>query len=190
MKYLNLGCGYPRLAGDEWVNVDTLLSQLRDETPEKYNLLAEKNYVEHDILTPLPFESGYFDGILASHVFEHFDCQQSLVIMLECKRVLRTGGVLVVSVPNASYFRRVHHEDTVRNWPRLFDVTDDANTIPTFFEAALWFDQHKAILTEDALWCYFERAGLQVADIGIAPPEIISKLNRRIFSLEMAGQKP
>lgn len=196
MKLLNLGCGYPRIEGEEWLNLDNLLSQLTDGTPEKDNLLKETNYVEHDILAgPLPFGADEFDGVLASHVFEHFDCQQSVAIMRDCRRILKPGGVLLVSVPNASYFRKVYPEDNVRNWPRLFGQTDPENPIPTFFEAALWFDQHKAILTEDALWAYFVRARFTVPRLfdGIEWNDVeramIPKLNRREFSIEMLGYR-
>lgn len=194
MKLLNLGCGYPRIQGPEWVNIDNLKSQLTPGTPEYVDLCAERNYVEHNILEALPFPDNDFDGILASHVFEHFDCQEALRILLECRRVLRPGASLVISVPDASYFLRVYPEDRVSNWPRLFGVTDPGNTIPTFFEAALWFDQHKAILTRDALLCYILRAGFQTVEPrlqeGVARQWIAPHLNRREFSIEVEARKP
>lgn len=198
MKLLNLGCGFPRIAGEEWTNLDNLLAQLPDGTPEKANLAAETNYVEHDILAgPLPFADGEFDGVLASHVFEHFDCQQAVKIMADCRRILKPGGVLLVSVPDASYFRKVHHEDRNANWPRLFDVSDPDNPIPTFFQAALFFDEHRAVLTEDALWCYLTRAGFTphrpaASDVieSASPMGVMNaQLNRRKFSLEFVGVK-
>lgn len=188
MKYLNVGCGYPRIEGDEWVNLDNLLSQLTDGTPEKENLLAEKNYIEHDLLSgPIPFEGDTFDGCILLHVLEHFDCQQAVSILVECKRVLKQGGALLASVPDASYFRKVYPNDRVQNWPELFDVTDPNNPIPSFFRAALFFEQHRVLMTEDALWCYFTMAGLTIAPS--APDEMMQKLNRRKFSVEMAGVK-
>jgi predicted SAM-dependent methyltransferase len=195
MRLLNLGCGYPRIEGEEWVNLDTLKAQLPPGSPELANLCAEQNYVEHDLSQPLPFQDNEFDGVLASHVFEHFDAQEGLRIMRECHRVLKSGGVLLVSVPDASYFRKVYPEDRVANWPRLFGQTDPENPIPTFFEAALWFDQHKAILTEDALWCYFTMAGFDVPrqfdgiEWNDTERAMIPKLNRRKFSVEMLGYK-
>lgn len=119
--------------------------------------------------------------------------------MQNCHHILKRGGVLLVSVPDASYFKRVYAEDCNENWPRLYEVTDPANPIPTFFEAALWFDQHKALLTEDVLWCYFVRAGFspyRIYRINPAmPPDdaddavavMLRVLNRRKFSLFMEG---
>jgi hypothetical protein len=120
--------------------------------------------------------------------------------MKEVLRVLNPGGVILVSVPDATYFRSVHDEDRNENWPRLFEVTDPPNPIPTWFEAALWFDQHAQIFTEDSMWAHFVRAGfpshhvhlLVNSDENHSPTvaEIVPKLNRRIFSLEMWARKP
>lgn len=192
MLFLNLGCGYPRIEGEEWINLDNLRSQLAEGTPERDGLDSEPNYIDHDLLGgPLPFERDSFDGVLASHVFEHVDAQSGLRIMEDCRRILKPGGVLLVSVPNASYFRRVYPQDRNNNWMNLFDVSDPNNPIPTFFQAALWFEQHLAILTEDALWCYLTRAGFKPALLAEsqAPQQMTSKLNRRKFSLEMTGTK-
>lgn len=201
MKLLNLGCGGPDRLGDPWVNLDDLHAQFPKGTPERAQLDGEPNYVNHDIASgPLPFDAESFDGVLASHVIEHFDAQAGAKLMQNCHHILKRGGVLLVSVPDASYFRRVYAEDCNENWPRLYEVTDPANPIPTFFEAALWFDQHKVLLTEDSLWCYFVRAGFKphrvyrISTIAWELPETPSALelmravvNRRRFSLVMSG---
>lgn len=195
MKLLNLGCGSTR-PGEPWVNVDNFGEQFAPDSPELVQVLSEPNYVEADLTKRLPFDDGSVDGVLLSHVLEHFDAQQGLALLLEAYRVLNHGGLVLVSVPDASYFRKVYPEDQNENWPRLFETTDPKNTIPTFFEAALWFNEHKAILTEDAVWCYLMRAGFCIPGGNISAwdddPELIEmrkQLNRRIFSCEMVGVK-
>ena len=151
-----------------------------------------------------------FDGVLLSHVIEHMDCQAGLKLFREIKRVMKPGGCFMVSTPDASYFRKVYPEDRNENWPRLFDVSDPPNPIPTWLEAALWFDQHKVILTEDALWSYFVMAGFEEpvntwcsSDNGeaiiISRPrrareavfsQLVAHLNRLKFSLIMSALKP
>lgn len=215
MKYLNLGCGGARIYTHEWTNLDDLHAILPHSSGARQDLDKELNYVNFNVLSgPLPFESGTFDGVLASHFFEHFDAQQGLHLMKECHRILCSGGVLLTSVPDATYFRKVHAQDRKENWPQLFDTSDPANTYTTFFEAALWFNEHRAILTEDALWCYFTMAGfahpLSLNDTAEAGTDrhpdklahidneyassvrraITPHLNRRIFSVEMVGIKP
>jgi SAM-dependent methyltransferase len=46
----------------------------------------------------LPFADGAFDSVLLSEVLEHLESPDKA--LLECKRVLKTGGRVVVSVPN------------------------------------------------------------------------------------------
>ena len=143
MKILNLGCGSTRPKEDVWVNLDDLHSQLTEDGPEKRALDAEPNYCQH-VIEPdgeLPFSANRFDGILASHFFEHFDCQEAVKILRQCRAVMKPGGVIVVSVPNAPYFRAVYGEDRNENWPKLFGVNDPPNPIPTFFEAALFLKE-------------------------------------------------
>lgn len=193
MKLLNLGAGEVR-PEEPWVNVDTFHSMFPTGTPERAQIDALPNYVDHNLLLRLPFDDASFDGALLSHILEHFNAQDGLRLLQEAHRVLKPGGVVLVSVPDASYFRKVYPEDRNENWPRLFETTDPKNPIPTFFQAALWFDQHSAILTEDAVWCYLVRAGFTPFSIPKTVSEevidaMVAQLNRRIFSVEMVGVK-
>jgi predicted SAM-dependent methyltransferase len=212
MKLLNLCCGAVRPQSEEWINVDNLHAAILPGTAERENLDREKNYVNLDLEKELLVGSIPFnlDGILASHCVEHWTCGVAVTIMKECLAHLKPGGVLLVSVPDASYFRQVHDEDTVENAQRLFGEPihlPDGET--TFFGYGLWNRWHKAILTEDALWCYFKRAGFgkiykcSIEDIGgtkapFTKPEseqidglweLSQILNRLPFSLVMAGVK-
>lgn len=82
--YLNLGCG--RRFHRSWVNVDFESS---DET-----------VMAHNLLEGIPFEDGEFDAVYHSHVLEHFSKQDGKAFLCECYRVLKTGGVLRVAVPD------------------------------------------------------------------------------------------
>lgn len=199
MRYLNLGCGSERWPDENWTLLDDLHAQLPPGSGARTTLDSEGNYRNFVVGSgPLPFDDGSLSGILASHFFEHFHAQDALAIMRDCLRILEPGGILLVSVPDARYFRSVYHEDRNENWPRLFDTSDPPNPIPTFFQAALWFEQHMQMFTEDALWAHFVRAGFQDGDIHRVAPmdkgipalgEMMPRLNRRKFSLEMWGRK-
>ena len=55
--------------------------------------------VQANVEEPLPFEDASFDGVVAGELFEHLQFPDALV--QEIRRVLRPGGVIVGSVPNA-----------------------------------------------------------------------------------------
>lgn len=83
-RILNLGSGQNYIQGA--VNVDNNLAYSPD-------MLA-------DIEEPLPFEDAFFDIVVCSDVLEHLELPGKT--MQEIKRVLISGGKLLVSVPNSS----------------------------------------------------------------------------------------
>lgn len=162
MQYLNLGCGATR-PGAPWVNLDTLHDQLSPGTNERRQLDSEPNYINHDLLHSLPFPADSIDGILCSHVLEHFDCHQAASIVRECYRVLKHGCPLVVSVPNAEYFLEVHDQDIPERANELFGepICPAEPWHQSFFDYALFYHQHKQILTPDSLQCLLLRGGFK-----------------------------
>lgn len=200
MKILNVGCGGTRPKSLEWSNLDDLHPQLPEGTPARIALDGEPNYLNFQLLSePMPFPDGEFDGILASHLLEHFDAQDGLKLLKDCHRLLKPGGVILISVPNATYFKEVFPMDRNEAWPQLYHVSDPKNPIPTFHQAALWFEQHKVILNDDALWSYLVMAGFHqilrwhdgtVENTGLAAlDEMGHHLNRIPFSLVMSARK-
>ncbi|GEP44588.1 methyltransferase domain-containing protein [Brevifollis gellanilyticus] len=49
----------------------------------------------------LDFEDASFDFIVSEHFFEHLQLPDALALMKECQRLLRPGGVIRTSVPDA-----------------------------------------------------------------------------------------
>ncbi len=196
MRLLNVGCGATR-PGEPWTNLDQLHDVLKPGTPERTNLDLEKNYVNWDIALSLPFEEETFDGVLCSHVLEHFDCQDAVRIITRCRRVLKPEGIFVASVPDASYFLEVHDEDTREKAIDLFGepICPEEPEHKSFFDYALFYWQHKQILTLDSMLCLLMKAGF--TNIETVPSnsqkEIVktieSIMNRRKFSLEMMAFK-
>ncbi len=86
MKYLNLGCGSHYSISKEWVNVDFVSNSA--------HVLA------HNLLEGIPFGDNQFDLVYHSHVLEHFSKEDGVLLIKECFRVLKPGGVLRIAIPN------------------------------------------------------------------------------------------
>ena len=83
---LNLGCGRRILEG--YTNVDL---------PGNHSGI--KPDVEAD-LRKLPFPDEHADEIMAVHVIEHFYVWEVMSVLDEWKRVLKTGGKIILELPN------------------------------------------------------------------------------------------
>ncbi len=97
-RVLDLGCRSGALTrhfldGNEVVGLDVDRAAL-----EKAAELGIEPVVAN-VEEPLPFEDASFDAVVAGELFEHLQFPDALVA--EARRVLRPGGVLVGSVPNA-----------------------------------------------------------------------------------------
>ena len=150
MKLFNLGSGGTRKRLP-WINMDLD----PDAKPHIRDVLdKEENYVEHDMtIFPWPFEDNYFNGVLASHILEHFDCHMDVKILNECKRILKPGGIIRISIPAAEMFRRkiiVGDDD----WGGQEAEAKEKGK--SFLEFAMFFCEHVQILSYDSIWCFLK----------------------------------
>jgi SAM-dependent methyltransferase len=127
-RVLDLGCRSGALtrhflAGNSVVGLDVDTAAL-----EKAQALGIEP-VQANVEEPLPFEDASFDAVVAGELFEHLQFPDALVA--EIRRVLRPGGVLVGSVPNA--FRVQSRLRFLRGRP----PEDDPTHLRMFSPAAL-----------------------------------------------------
>lgn len=119
MSRLNLGCG--SVCHPDWVNLDFIAA-----VPE---------VVACDLREPFPFADGSVEACYASHVLEHFSRQDASKFVLECRRVLRSGGVLRLVVPDleniaVAYLRSVDGSAADHEWMTIELVDQLARTKP------------------------------------------------------------
>lgn len=119
-KCLDVGCGDGRTAG----------LYLRDRGCEYVGVDVSENAVRMvralgldgrrvDDATQLPFADAAFDAALCIEVMEHLF--EPHIAAAEILRVLRPGGVLIVTVPNVAYWRRRIDLALLGRWNPLGD---------------------------------------------------------------------
>ena len=81
---LNVGCGPVRIPGEIGVDMDPNASACD---------------VQGDVLN-IPYEANTVDQVRLSHVLEHLPYRMAPTAILESRRVLKSGGVLIIGVPD------------------------------------------------------------------------------------------
>lgn len=90
MSKINIGCG--EIYHPDWINLD-----IASDNPL---VLAV------DITRGLPFNSETVTACYSSHVLEHMDHRAARLMLDECFRVLASGGVLRLAVPDLEAIAR------------------------------------------------------------------------------------
>lgn len=95
---LNIGCGATH--HPDWINLDVLPT--------------EPSVLPVDINKGLPFSADSITVCYSSHLLEHLDKEGARHFLAECMRVLKSGGVIRLAVPDL--------EGIAREYLRLLDV--------------------------------------------------------------------
>lgn len=93
-SYLDMGCG--RNCHPQLINLDYLWHPGVD--------------VCWDIQRGLPFPGRRFQGIFTEHCLEHFPIAKVLFLLGECRRILKTGGILRIVIPDAGMYLERYYE--------------------------------------------------------------------------------
>lgn len=89
IKKLHLGCGKHYLKG--YVNIDL--------PSEKQDLMRAKADIYKDI-RDLDYSENSIDEIRNHHLLEHFTRQEAIKLLLQWRRWLKPGGLLVIETPD------------------------------------------------------------------------------------------
>jgi len=97
---INLACGNVFVAGNDWINLDYIA--------------IDKDVRRANLLTRLPFPEDYASLVYSSHFLEHIPRNQVHDFLAECLRVLKSGGVLRLVLPDMDNLCRTYltHRDS------------------------------------------------------------------------------
>lgn len=100
---LDFGCGFGQvisaLKQNGFSNIEGA-----DINSEAINYLRDRQIAVHDLTSELDFydsHAGSYDFVIMSHVLEHFPKTEVINQLRLVRKVIKTGGALIVMVPNA-----------------------------------------------------------------------------------------
>ena len=100
----HVGCGYVQLDG--WLNV---LYEKREE----YGRLIRRGkafVLNYNLLAPWPVPDETIRFVAGSHFIEHLDLNDGIQFLKECRRVIKSGGLIRLSCPDLEIYAR-HYVD-------------------------------------------------------------------------------
>jgi predicted SAM-dependent methyltransferase len=95
IQKLHIGCGNNVLDG--WLN-------------SNYYTYAP-HLVHIDATEPFPLGNDEFDYIFSEHTIEHISCEDGLLMLNECFRVLKPNGKIRISTSNLSFLVELYKSD-------------------------------------------------------------------------------
>jgi SAM-dependent methyltransferase len=151
----------------------------------------------------LPFGTGSFDLIYASHILEHVPWYETLKVLREWVRILKPGGTLEIWIPDGLKIARAFVEAEQNNlkdyaldgWWRFNETRD-----PCVWMSGRCFSYgdgtgrqndpnwHHALFSERYLTDLFREAGL--VDIRTMRPDEVRGYDHGWINLGVQGRKP
>ena len=170
VRKLHVGCGHNILDG--WLNADV--------APEHSCVL----YL--DATSPFPIADASFDYIYSEHVIQHFPFRLGQVMLSECCRILKPGGVLRLSTPDLVRLASLltdRHGATQTEYTRLVSdkyIPENTARLPAFVVNNFFWDfTHQFVYDPESLQHAMKRAGftsVEPVQIGLSADENLTGL--------------
>ena len=171
--YLHVGCGDSILDG--FLNTDVFTNTLADSGV--------------DLRFPLPFQDASFRGIYAHHVVEHLSYDNARFFFKEARRVLNTGGIFRVVVPDVEKFikKYIEYPDSSNSTALLIPEWHHSPEWQTSLEVLdyvfrdNYFNQHRSAWDFYTLNYRLEEAGfkeIQQVECGISDDKKLCCLDK------------
>ncbi len=171
MRVLDYGCGWGRMTrllpfyfetdGITGVDVDERLINSANE------LLPFINHRKITSMEALPFQDASFDIVFANSVFSHLSEKSALFTLAELSRILRKGGMLIISTLDQSEMVKYYSNAQQRDWITKILGQQEEATFKLEKEGFIWGDSGRwheygiAITDDNWITKSFEAAGVQ-----------------------------
>lgn len=107
-KFYNIGAG--QFYHKFWTNIDY--------DSDHYKKKQKKNYINYDLmkLDPLPIDTETAELIYSSHTIEHVSDEAVRNLLKESYRILKTGGGIRLTAPDAFLEYRAYQRQDISYW--------------------------------------------------------------------------
>jgi predicted SAM-dependent methyltransferase len=140
MKFLNIACGDYFVLDDSWCNIDF--------APKS------KAIKQGDILSGLPYEDSTFDMVYSSHFIEHISKKDVVNFLIDCRRVLKPGGLIRLVLPNfeniaREYINNIEKGELLFSEFNVIEMIDQCVRTESGGEMVKWFRQSQNSLLQN-----------------------------------------
>lgn len=122
-RVLDFGCGWGRMLRFFLNRVDSQNLYGADVRPESVEMARRLNrfarFAVVESVPPLPYDDGWFDLVVAYSVFSHLNEAVSRAWMAELARVMKPGGLAIVTTQGRGFLEFVESLTTRASWWRF-----------------------------------------------------------------------
>ena len=133
-----------------WTNIDVV-----DLT--QYSATNNFQFIHHDLKNGIPFITGFVDYIYSSHFLEHLTYEEALKLLRECRRVLKTNGLMRFIVPDSSVLIYDYTNGDMGYYSEISDGVEKGRTQIEKLHS-LMYDGHHALYDADMIKTLMEEA--------------------------------
>ena len=149
--------------------------------------------INWDLSEGIPFPDNSVDMLYSSHLLEHFYFREMMQLLAECRRVLKPGGTISVSVPCTRFFidaymkgDRNYYDRLPLHWDPAWNNTGSLIDLVNYM--AYMDGHHKYMFDEENLVRVLEISGFREVRLREFEPGLDSA-ERRHESINACGFK-
>jgi predicted SAM-dependent methyltransferase len=196
---VNLGSAYLTPAG--WVNLDNSPSVFLSRHRFLRSLLEKAGLIEaaaqsrwrpdivfHDVRHGLPWDTGTIRFIYSAHLLEHLTQRDGMNLLLECHRVLQSGGLLRIVVPDLRILALGYIDETAN----ITDTSESSSRAAQRFLELVGMHAGEAVSTRNPhRWMYDAQSlGRTLAEAGFVDISVQPYRTGRFPELDVLDTRP